>query len=199
MIDFLKWLLALFAPKTESKQSETVVKRTLAWGNKVSPEFREKVFEISPLVQIEPDHIMSVIAFESGESFSPSVRNGAGSGATGLIQFMPATARGLGTTVEALAAMTAVEQLEWVRTYFKPYTGRLMTLSDVYMAVLWPKGIGKPENYVLWNRATHPTTYKQNRGLDANGDGAITKAEAAAKVAEKLHKGRSAKYLWVEP
>jgi hypothetical protein len=139
---------------------------------------------------------MACIAFESAESFRPDIRNAAGSGATGLIQFMPTTAKGLGTTTAALAAMTAVKQLDYVETYFWPYRGRLKTLSDVYMAILWPKGIGKPENYVLWDMAS-PITYRQNAGLDANKDSGITKAEAAAKVQAMLDKGRTEPYLWV--
>lgn len=203
MRKLIDWLLSLFQwPGIEPVQTSTHIsdtpKRTLAWGQKVSAEFREKVFGISEQLQVDPDYLMAVMAFESAESFRPDIKNMAGSGATGLIQFMPATARGLGTSTDALARMSAVEQLEWVRTYFKPYSGRLITLSDLYMAVLWPRAIGKPDNYVLWSKATKPTTYAQNAGLDANKDGFITKQEAAAKVYEKLHKGRSAKYLWVE-
>lgn len=41
---------------------------------------------------------MAAMAFESGETFSPSIKNAAGSGAVGLIQFMPSTAKALGTS-----------------------------------------------------------------------------------------------------
>lgn len=182
----------------EEKAEEIGARRSLAWGNKVSAEFREKVFGVSEQLQVDADDLMAIMAFESAETFRPDIKNMAGSGATGLIQFMPATARGMGTSTDALARMSAVDQLEWVRTYFKPYSGRLTSLSDMYMAVLWPRAIGKPDNYVLWSKATNPTTYAQNAGLDANKDGFITKEEAAAAVYKKLYKGRSAKYLWVE-
>lgn len=138
---------------------------------------------------VDANHLMAVMAFESAETFRADIRNAAGSGATGLIQFMPATARGLGTTTEALAVMAPEAQLNWVYKYFKPYKGRLKALSDVYMAVLWPKGIGKPEGYVLWSQAGMPTTYRQNAGLNVNRDGVITKSEAASKVQEKLERG----------
>src|SRR5690554_3587730 len=122
----IEWILSLFKwPEIEPAEP----KRSLAWGNKVSAEFREVVFTICAALGIDPDYIMACIAWESNETFSPSVKNMAGSGATGLIQFMPKTAIGLGTTVEALARMTAVEQLDYVRMYFKPYQGRLVTLS----------------------------------------------------------------------
>jgi len=136
-----------------------------------------------------PNWLMSCMAFESGETFSPSVRNAAGSGAVGLIQFMPATAKELGTSTDHLADMTAEQQLEYVARYFGPYKGKLSRLSDVYMAILWPAAIGKPDDAALWDAATRPTTYRQNSGLDANKDLTITKGEAASKVAAKLAKG----------
>lgn len=53
---------------------------------------------------------MVVMSFETGGSFSPSERNGIG--ATGLIQFLPGTPRGLGTTTDQLANMSSVDQLK---------------------------------------------------------------------------------------
>lgn len=142
------------------------------------------------------DDLMAVMAFETAGTFRADIRNLAGSGATGLIQFMPATARGLGTTTDDLAAMTPEDQLNYVYRYFLPYRGRLKTLSDVYMAVLWPRAIGKPENHVLWNKASAPTTYRQNAGLDLNRDGEITKAEAASRVHDELVRGRLPGNIW---
>jgi hypothetical protein len=172
-----------------------VVQQPLAWGAKVTPEFREKVREISTRLGCAPDDLMSCMAWESGRSFSPSKKNMAGSGATGLIQFMPDTARKLGTTVAALGALTAVQQLDWVEKYFQPYKGRLATLADLYMAILWPGGVGKPMEYVLWDQASRPTTFRQNAGLDINHNGSITKAECAAKLygmkAEGLQPGNT--------
>lgn len=172
--------------------------RAMAWGARVSASFRDRVtwivkdLMIGETEQDGCDKLMTCMAWESGRTFSPSVRNMAGSGATGLIQFMPATARGLGTTTAALAVMTAEDQLNYVWKYFAPFKGRLKTLSDLYMAILWPAAVGKPESAELWDRNTQPTTYRQNAGLDANRDGSITKGEAAAKVAKLLFEGRQA-------
>ena len=87
--------------------------------------------------------------------------------------------------------MTVEQQLEYVARYFLPYAGRLHTLSDVYMTILWPKAIGKPESYVLFDTNDRLTrlAYSQNRGFDANKDGKIIKAEAAARVAAMLTEG----------
>lgn len=164
----------------------------LAFGELVSQEFRNAVYRICARNKWSSDHanwLMACMAWESNETFSPSIKNMAGSGATGLIQFMPATARGLGTTTEELAKMTAEKQLVYVENYFKPYASRIKSLSDTYMAILWPAAIGMPENSPLWDRESRPTTYRQNAGLDIDKDGTITKAEAASKVQAKLNRG----------
>lgn len=169
----------------------------LAWGAKVSRQFREAVRLAASRLGMDANHLMAVMAFETGETFSPSIRNGAGSGATGLIQFMPATAKVLNTTTGDLAKLDAVSQLAYVERYLAPYRGKLKDVADVYMAVLWPKGIGKPLDSVLWDAGQWPTTYRQNAGLDANKDQRITKREAAAKVIEKLEKGLQPGNVWV--
>jgi hypothetical protein len=151
----------------------------LCWGAKVSDVFRKRVRWIASTLQLDADDLMACMAWESGRSFSPSKRNLAGSGATGLIQFMPSTAKSLGTTTDALAAMSAEDQLNFVYKYFRPWKGRLTTLSDLYMAILWPKAVGKPDDYALF---TGGVAYRQNAGLDANKDGQVTKAECSAKL-----------------
>lgn len=172
----------------------------LAWGAKVSPVFRDRVIWMADALGMPPESgpsdIMSCIAWESNETFSPAVKNMAGSGATGLIQFMPKTAIDLGTTVDRLAEMTAEDQLNYVFKYFLPFKGRLKNLGDLYMAILWPAGVGKPDSFQLWAKATRPTTYRQNAGLDVNKDGAITRGEAVSKVLEKRTKGFRPGYVY---
>lgn len=109
---------------------------------------------------------------------------------------MPATARGLGTTTAALAAMTTEQQIEWLSAYFLPYKGRLKTWAEVYMTILWPAGIGTADDWTLSDQVSRSTTYRQNAGLDANQDGKITKVEAAAKVLAKLERGRLPQFQW---
>lgn len=162
---------------------------SLRWGQKVSPAFRAKLLRITRGFGWPDEHaswLMSCMAFESGETFSPSIKNAAGSGATGLIQFMPSTARGLGTTTDALAQMTAEQQLDYVKAYFTPYASRINSLADMYMAILMPKYVGQPDSAVLFSAGV---AYRQNSGLDADKDGKVTKAEAASKVAAKYIKG----------
>lgn len=138
-----------------------------------------------------PSWIMACMAFETGERFTADVRNGAGSGAVGLIQFMPQTAASLGTTIGALAQLSAVDQLSYVEQYFEPWAGRLHSLGDVYGAILWPGMIGRLDTFVVFDGKdpNHPKLYLQNKGLDLNHDGHITKAEIVARVQIELARG----------
>ncbi len=162
----------------------------IAWGAKVTKEFKLKVIEVCERLEINPDYLMSCMAFETGETFSPSVRNPNGS-ATGLIQFMSNTARSLGTTTNELAGMSSVEQMDYVERYFKPYTGKLKTIEDVYMVIFCPRAVGKPDSYTLYDEGR---SYSDNKGLDLNKDNAITKYEAGFKVREKLKLGMKEGY-----
>jgi hypothetical protein len=165
----------------------------IAWGAKVSPGFKRKVLEITARLEISADLLMSCMAFESGESFSPSIRNAAGSGAVGLIQFMPSTAKALQTSAADLAAMTAERQLDYVERYFRPYKGRIRTIEDIYMTILYPRAIGKDADFVLFTKGTK--AYSQNKGLDADTDGQVSKYEAAAAVRAKYRKGLRPGYI----
>jgi peptidoglycan hydrolase-like protein with peptidoglycan-binding domain len=153
-------------------------------SERVSDTFKSKVVEIARRLKTNPNFLMAVMSFETGHTFSPSVKSRSGSGATGLIQFMPSTAKGLGTTIATLERMSAEEQLDYVEAHFKPFTGKLTNVEDCYMAVLWPRAVGKPNHYVLFWKGTK--SYTQNAGLDRDGDGKVTKTEAASKVVEIL-------------
>lgn len=206
MKTLIDWLLTLLGrraePASASRESpELGVEsagrvRTIAWGQRVSQTFRDRIVWAADHLAIDVSDLMAVIAFETGETFRADIRNAAGSSATGLIQFMEATAQGLGTTTAQLAAMSVEDQIVYVYRYLMPYKGRMTTLSDVYMAVLWPRAIGQRDDYVLWEKGAAPTAYKQNAGLDANNDQAVTKAEAAARVAQALHRGLQDGNVW---
>ena len=151
----------------------------IAWGSKVSEEFKNRTSVIANTLGTSADFLMASMAFETGETFSPSIENAAGSGAVGLIQFMPSTAKSLGSSSEELKKMSAVQQLAFVEKYFAPFKNRLKGLDDVYMAIFMPTAVGKSNDTVLIDKDTGPTAYRQNKGLDTNSDGKITKGEAS--------------------
>lgn len=120
------------------------------------------------------DYFVAVVGnIESGfdpQAVNPYTR------ATGLIQFMPSTAKALGTTVEALATMTATEQMPFVEKFF---AGRkLENPRDIYPAIFYPAIIGKPDSFVLFRKGEKG--YDQNRGLDKNNDDVLTAGDVRA-------------------
>lgn len=138
-------------------------------------EFLAKVIAISSALCIDPNWLMIVMKKESG--LDPQAYNANG-GATGLIQFMPATADSLGTSTDELYAMSNVEQLDYVYAYFKGYTGRLNSVTDLYMVTFFPAALGKPDDYVLQtSHLSAETIARANSIIDLNGDLQITVGE----------------------
>lgn len=148
----------------------------------VTEEFTDAVEKMADRLGAKPEFILAAMSFETGGSFNPGIQNSIG--ATGLIQFLKGTAKGLGTTTDKLKAMTPVEQLEFVEKYFNPFKGKLDSLEAVYTAIL--SGSPKKPDDVLFRAGTK--AYAQNP-LDWNDDGEITAREAATPVAARLYGG----------
>lgn len=129
--------------------------------------FLAKVVTVSHELGIDPNWLMLVMYKES--RLNPAAYNGGGSQATGLIQFLPSTAIGLGTTIAAIRGMSGVEQLDWVKKYMAQYKGKYKSYIDVYLAVFYPKAIGKGDMYVLFSKGSRG--YELNKSMDRNPDG----------------------------
>jgi hypothetical protein len=174
------------------------INRPLIWGAKVNYTFRYQVVAYCNDLGFDPDWLMAVMAFETGETFRANIRNYAGSGAVGLIQFMPQTAQALGTSIDDLVMMDATTQLQYVYKFFLPRKRKLRTLEDVYMAVLWPPGIGQASTDIIFHKydLKTPKRYVQNAGLDYNKDGYITKGEACARVWKAYERGKLPEFLY---
>lgn len=145
--------------------------------------FIGKVKEICRYLVIDPDWLMLVMWFETARTFDHRIVNEI-SGATGLIQFMPRTARSLGTTSEALKNMSNIEQLDYVKRYLTPYAGKMKNWLDVYCAVFYPVLIGKPDSYVI----TSDIVAKQNPVFDLNKDFDIHKYEIRQALQKSIPK-----------
>ncbi len=159
----------------------------LAWGQKITPAERQKVIDLCEVLGFDPSFLMADMWFES--RLDPAAVNSE-SGASGIIQFTRDTAFRLGTTVEAIRQMDFSEQLGLVRRYFQPYIGRIRTLEDSYMAILMPTAVGESPDFPLMNKTDlRAKAYFQNKGLDVNQDGIITKAEASSYVIKSLSDG----------
>lgn len=150
-------------------------------------EFTEKVNNISHELGIEANWLMFVMWFES--KLNPQAVNPI-SGATGLIQFMPSTARSLGTTTDVLRRMSNVQQLDYVLAYLRPYKGRMKRWVDVYLAVFYPKAMGN-HNFVI----TSDIVAKQNRVFDLNRDLDITVKEIETALMKSISEQYKKHYL----
>lgn len=160
----------------------------MIYYEKFSPKGREKLKEIQrefnwSIEQL--DWLIACMGFES--NFKPRARNKI-TKATGLIQFMPITAKSLGTSIDDLIEMPDYEQLEYVKKYFKPYARRIESLEDMYMAILMPRCIGKTPDENVFNSYK---AYSQNIVLDLNKDGKVTIEEASARVRRIYDSGKS--------
>lgn len=146
-----------------------------------SAGFRSALAEMAARLGLNPSYLAACMKVETGGTFSPSIQNPA-SKATGLIQFMPDTARAYGTTVQQLARMSATQQLAYVERYFLPYRSRIRpdVPGDYYLAVFWPALIGAPADRVI--ASAGDVVYAQNAGLDRNADGRITVGDVTATV-----------------
>lgn len=134
--------------------------------------FIARTKEIARKIGAKYADLMTIMFIESG--MNPQAVNKY-SGATGLIQFLPSTARSLGTTTDDLLQMSNVEQLDYVEKYFAPYAGRVGDLEDLYFAVFFPAAMGKPDDYILQTKSQSAELIgRQNPVLDTNKDGVIS-------------------------
>jgi hypothetical protein len=108
--------------------------------------------------------------------------------ASGLIQFMPTTLRGLGWADghAAFRRLSATEQLTYVRRYYDPYRGHLDTVAGLYVATFLPALVnhaGDPMFVLTAKGGPLGWAYAPNAAFDANGDHAITVRELEEAVA----------------
>lgn len=181
--------------------------KPLAWAGQLARQLgsveRAKVFcdrvrwicedlDIGPAPgKPEPNWPMTWMAFETGRTFSPKVKN-PGSSGTGLIQFMDDTAvNDLKTTLAHLRSLSAEDQLNFVWKYLRNRIrerGPIRRLSDGYLSILMPAYMDDEESAVIWLKSKHKA-FAVNAGLDTNKDGSITKAEVAAVIYKMLAEG----------
>jgi len=163
-------------------------KNQLPYGNKISEDFYARLLTGCEILGIQPAWLMLAMAIETAKTFRASIQNPM-SKATGLIQFMPLTAKELGTTIKELASMNEVEQLDYVFQYLDRYKGKMKTFDDVYLAIFYPAAIGKPDSYMF---GASPEMVKkialQNSGYDLNKDQAICKGEVKVSIRKFIPK-----------
>lgn len=143
------------------------------------PTFMPKVKQVANNLSINPSVLLSVMRFES--KLNPQAVNPY-SNAVGLIQFMPTTAQGLGTSSQEIYAMTATEQLDYVEKYYKMNGVKPgATVGDLYLLTFMPAALNKRDNFVLGDKKggevfglSKAKIYAQNSVFDKRGKGYFT-------------------------
>jgi hypothetical protein len=111
-----------------------------------NPQFREKLNRVAENIGCSPEDLIAIFTFESN-GINPQEQNSIG--ATGLIQWIPSTARGMfGMDVNQIRGMSGLQQLSLVEEYFKR-SGRNRNIDDLYLSVLYPYAKNKPDDYIL--------------------------------------------------
>ncbi len=111
------------------------------------PKFQARAKEICDKLGVKLEELYTIFLIESGGD--PYRPNALGSGAIGLIQWMPSTAKGYGISTEDLRHMSGLQQLDYVEKYFQRYAGKLHSFADIYRAVFFPAAIGKGPDYIF--------------------------------------------------
>jgi hypothetical protein len=147
-------------------------------------QFQEKTRSISRKLNIDPNWLMACMYLESTLDHR---KQNPKSGATGLIQFLPETAKWLGTTTANLVSMSAVEQLDYVYKHLYPYRNRMHSFTDVYFAIFFPAAMGKPDDYVLQTaRLSAGLIASQNKAYDLDRNMQITVAEVKTAIMGRI-------------
>ena len=147
--------------------------------------FTQKLNEISNALSIDPNWLLLVMYKESKLKANAVNRN---TGASGLIQFMPNTASGLGTTVEAIRQMSATQQLDLVYKYLYKWKGQMNSAIDVYMTVFYPAAVNKPDNFIIGSEKSPERAKdiaKRNPAISA-GKPVIAKADFKSYVVKDV-------------
>lgn len=154
-------------------------------GKGLDKAFLNRVKEVAKNINCDYKDLLAVMNSESG--LNSKAYNKCG-GATGLIQFMPKTARQLGTTTEALAKMSPIEQLDYVEKFYlqnkKAYikSNEKLSAGQLYALTFLP---ARANREVLTTKGEVYYNAGGNYKLDINGDNKITQSELSARVRSK--------------
>jgi len=157
-------------------QKKWAGKKDIAKNAEITPQFCDKVVDISKRLRCKPDDLMAVMYNEC--RFNPTKPNPFGN--VGLIQFGEAALKDIGITKEQLLNMNSLEQLDYVEKYIKMGKERkfspdkVLDLGTLAALVFRP---GYADKEILAKKGED--AYKNNPQYDTNNDKKIKKSELA--------------------
>lgn len=109
---------------------------------------RLKADQLAKKYNVTVDDLCTIFSIESGGN--PKKYNPV-SGAIGIIQWLPSTARNFGVTTKDIKNMSTLDQLYLAEQYldfFQP-KDNYNNIWNLYFAVFQPSAMGKPDNYII--------------------------------------------------
>ena len=185
-------------PIPSSPPAPPVEADDLAEGNERTLDLSDGFFAamraVSAAIGTQPEFLLAVMNSESGIKSTAHNPNGH---ASGLIQFMPATLRGLGWTQghEAFRRLSAEEQMPFVERYYRPHVAKgLASTARLYQTTFLPATLNRgstPETVLVdVARNDNAFAYEPNKGLDRRGDKRILVGDLTAFV-ERAKRGNA--------
>jgi len=138
--------------------------------------FKAKVKTVADSLNVHFSWLVAVMYHESRLNHKAlnSIR------AVGLIQFLPGTARGLGTSTNALYNMSGTRQLDYVHKFYRHAKGKFKQASDLHLYAFFPIAVLNnwgDHRVIKYGKLSAKTIARHNPGLDRNKDGKITVRE----------------------
>jgi hypothetical protein len=151
----------------------------------------QSVLLCASAIGVNPSWLMCVFHFETAGTLDPKKTNSIGS--VGLIQFTRdkkgedfKTINGKKYSLAYIKNLTFEKQMLLVTDYLKPYSGKIKSFTDLYLAVFFPLAIGKDDNFTLQTKnLTASLIAKQNPIFDQNKDAKLTKNEVTSYFANR--------------
>ena len=129
---------------------------------------RKELRKVSGELGIKPEWLYKTIFIEcQGDIYKPNPY----SGAVGIIQFLPSTARLLGTdTVLKIKQMTMCQQLQLTKKYIQIVSNghKITSLHQLYLLVFFPQAAYQSESYIIGDN--HTNVFKYNKILCDKAD-----------------------------
>lgn len=139
--------------------------------NKFSFENKLKITKICKELGIENEIWLYKTIFKESRGNTKAINKK--SMATGIIQWLPSTAKSLGVTVDSIYNMNMNQQLDYVYKYYEPICKKhkINSYLKTYLAVFHPLSLNKGKNHIIGNENSIITKLNP---IDVNKDRVIT-------------------------
>lgn len=165
----------------ENDHNDLITLKSYKMTSKFTKEDRKKIREICKKQGIKTKWLYKIFKIESGgnptavnkNAYKKGILIRKGSGATGLIGFLPSTANYLGTDTSTLKKMTVLQQLHYVDKYLTKIKNKYKIRNglDLYFSIFRPEAIGKPDDFIVGHKNSNVT---KGNPVFMNKDSTIT-------------------------